>query len=186
MCAASRKEPGVEVDTVLTRLETLIRDARAVPMSASCMVHRDEVLDLVEAVRRALPEQLDKAQQVLATRDAVVADGREQATSIIDQAYEERTRLVGEEEVTRQAHIEAERIVHEAELEAERMRIDIDDYVDAKLANFDIVLRDTLAAVDRGRERIHGRRAVEDLETRPLPGVGPDEDGSESGSDTVR
>jgi hypothetical protein len=176
----------VEVDTVLTRLETLIRDARAVPMSASCMVHRDEVLDLVEAVRRALPDQLEKAQQVLASRDSVIADGRAQATAIIDQAYEERTRLVGEEEVARQARIEAERIVHEAELEAERMRADIDDYVDAKLANFDIVLRDTLGAVERGRERIHGRRAVEDLDAAPLPGVGPDEDGTEPGGNPVR
>jgi vacuolar-type H+-ATPase subunit H len=175
----------VEVDTVLTRLETLIRDARAVPMSASCMVHRDEVLDLVEAVRRALPDQLDKAQQVLASRDAVIADGRSQATALIDQAYEERTRLVGEEEVVRQARIEAERIVHEAELEAERMRADIDDYVDAKLANFDIVLRDTLAAVDRGRERIHGRRVVEDLGAEPIPGVGPDDDGAGPGGNPV-
>ncbi len=168
----------MEVDTVLTRLETLVRDARSVPMSASCVVHRDEVLDLVEAVRRALPEQLDKAQQVLAQRDNVMADGRDQAKAVIDQAYEERTRLVSQEEVTRQAEIEAERIIHEAELEATRMRAEIDDYVDNKLANFEIVLQDTLGAVDRGRERIHGRRVVETLgeAAEPLPGVGPDED----------
>jgi hypothetical protein len=171
----------VEVDTVLTRLETLVRDARSVPMSASCVVHRDEVLDLIEAVRRALPEQLDKAQAVLAQKDAVMADGRDQAKAVIDQAYEERTRLVSEEEVTRQAHIEAERIVHEAELESERMRGEIDDYVDGKLANFEIVLRDTMAAVERGRDRIHGRRASDELGRvdQPLPGVGPGEDGAD-------
>lgn len=148
----------MEVDTVLTRLETLIRDARSVPMSASCMVHRDEVLDLIEGVRRALPVQLEQAQTLLAQRDAAVAEGREQATAIIDQAYAERTRLVGEEEVVRQARIEAERIVHEADQEAARMRDEIDDYVDAKLASFEIVLRNTMTAVEQGRERIHGRR----------------------------
>jgi F0F1-type ATP synthase membrane subunit b/b' len=174
------KEIGVEVDTVLTRLETLVRDARAVPMSASAIIHRDEVLDLIEAVRRALPDQLDKAQQVLSSRDAVIAEGRDQAKALIDQAYEERTRLVGQEEVTRQAEIEAERIVHEAELEADRMRTEIDDYVDGKLANFEIVLQDTMAAVERGRDRIHGRRAAAELgrQDEPVPGAGPDEDGS--------
>jgi hypothetical protein len=165
----------VEIDSVLTRLETMIRDARAVPMSASAIVHRDEVLDLIEAVRRALPEQLDQAQQVLARRDAVVADGREQAKALIDQAYEERTRLVSDEEVARQAEIEAERILHEAEREGDRMRAEIDEYVDGKLANFEIVLQDTMAAVERGRDRIHGRRAAEDLGQPPVPGVGPDE-----------
>lgn len=166
----------MEVTTVLTRLETLIRDARSVPMSASCMVHRDEVLDLIEDMRRSLPDQLDKAQQVLAQKDVVVAEGRDQAKGIIDQAYVERTHLVSEEEVTRQAHIEAERIIHVAEGEAAQMRLDIDDYVDNKLAKFEIMLQDTLDAVDRGRERLHGRRVVEDgQEVTPVPGIGPDD-----------
>ena len=92
----------MEVDTVLTRLEALIRDARAVPMSASCMVHRDDVLDLIEDARRSLPSQLGDAQTVLTQRDAVVAEARDQSKAIIDSAYAEAS--LGSTSLRRSTH----------------------------------------------------------------------------------
>lgn len=153
----------MDVDTVLTRLEALVRDARAVPMSASCMVHRDDVLDLIEDARRSLPNQLGEAQKILTQRDGVIGEAREQAKTIIDAAYVEQSRLVSQDEVSRQAQIEGERIVHEAQLDAESKQKDVDDYVDGKLANFEIVLEKTLRAVQRGRDKIRGAQPVDDL-----------------------
>jgi hypothetical protein len=49
--------------------------------------------------------------------------------------------------------------------------MEAEDYVDAKLANFEIVLQKTLAAVARGRESLRGRleaaeqAAVDDSDT---------------------
>jgi hypothetical protein len=55
-----------------------------------------------------------------------------------------------------------------------QMRMEVDDYVDTKLANFEIVLNKTLAAVLRGREKLHGRHDMEELAQHgredPLPG----------------
>ncbi len=51
------------------------------------------------------------------------------------------------------------------------MRAEVDDYVDTKLANFEVVLDKTLSAVQRGREKLRGRTAHEDLagdRDRPL------------------
>ena len=51
------------------------------------------------------------------------------------------------------------------------MRAEVDDYVDTKLANFEVVLDKTLAAVSRGRDKLRGRTAHEDLagdRDRPL------------------
>ena len=39
------------------------------------------------------------------------------------------------------------------------MRAEVDDYVDTKLANFEVVLDKTLAAVNRGRDKLRGRTA---------------------------
>ena len=54
------------------------------------------------------------------------------------------------------------------------MRREVDDYVDTKLANFEVVLTRTLGAVERGRDKLRGRREVDDLddldeELDPLP-----------------
>ncbi len=57
-------------------------------------------------------------------------------------------------EVVRQARHHAERIVLDAEAEARRIHHDADDYVDRKLAAFEIVLDRTIRTVQAGRERL--------------------------------
>ena len=107
--------------------------------------------------------------------EAEVEDGRTEAQRIIDEAKRERSRLIARTEIAQEATREAERIVVEAEEEATRMRDDVDDYVDTKLANFEVVLGKTLAAVERGREKLRGRHPLDDLRSAdadesPLPG----------------
>ncbi|MDX6222340.1 MAG: hypothetical protein QOD91_1394, partial [Frankiales bacterium] len=48
--------------------------------------------------------------------------------------------------------------------EAAGMRREVDDYVDTKLANFEVVLTRTLGAVERGRDKLRGRRESDDLD----------------------
>ena len=70
---------------------------------------------------------------------------------------------MSEQQVVRSAQDEAERIVDAAHGTARQMRLEAEDYVDAKLANFEVVLNKTLTAVERGRERLRGRLDVDDL-----------------------
>ncbi|MEO8328746.1 MAG: cell division initiation protein, partial [Candidatus Nanopelagicales bacterium] len=83
--------------------------------------------------------------------------------------HDERMSLVSQTQVQAQAERESGRIIATAEQEAERMQREVDDYIDAKLANFELVLSKTLEAVGRGRDKIQGRRAVEELSGIELP-----------------
>jgi cell division septum initiation protein DivIVA len=161
----------MDVHDKLDELAAALESARAVPMSASCMVNRTQMLALVDDVRRRLPGDLDRADALLDDAEAVIAEARHSAERIVADAHEERMRLVSETEVLAQAEREAGRIVAGAEADAHRLRQGVDDYVDGKLANFEIVLTKTLEAVDRGRAKIQGRRAVEELGdlSAPLP-----------------
>jgi cell division septum initiation protein DivIVA len=162
----------------LDEIIAMIESARSMPMSASAMVNRGEVLAMLDDLRAALPDDLDSAARVLQRRDEVIDEGRAEASRIIDNAHEERLRLVEETDVYRQALIEGERLVAEADSEATRMRSEVDDYVDHKLANFEIVLERTLAAVHRGRDKLRGRSEFEGLEA-PIeepPLLGGDDD----------
>jgi regulator of protease activity HflC (stomatin/prohibitin superfamily) len=162
----------VDVHDKLDELSTIIESARAMPMSASCVVNRNQVLDLLDEVRSMLPTSLAKADDVLADRADIVAAAEQEAAEIIARGREEQERLVGEHEVYRAAAAEADAVRADADAEAERMRRETDDYVDAKLANFEVALNKTLAAVQKGRDRIHGRYAYEELghNDAPLPG----------------
>jgi cell division septum initiation protein DivIVA len=166
----------MDISSKLDELTGLVESARAMPMSASCIINRAEVLEAIEDLRDALPNELTVARGVLSDRSAVVDEGRAEAERIIEQAEAERTHLLSRTEVVKEATREAERLIAAARTETDRMRAEIDDYVDAKLANFEIILRRTLDAVEHGRDKIQGRH--QELEAladsteaaEPLPG----------------
>ena len=155
----------------LDELAAIIENARAMPMSASCILNRSEVLEAIEDLRAALPDELKMAKSVLRDRSSVVEDGRAEAEAIIAEAEAERDKLVSRTEVVKEASREAERLIASAQAETDRMRNEVDDYVDAKLANFEIILHKTLNAVEHGRDKINGRHA----ELEQLASADPDE-----------
>jgi cell division septum initiation protein DivIVA len=161
----------VDVHAKLDELTALIDNARAMPMSASCVVNRGEVLAYIDELRALLPTEFDEARRVLDDKGAVIAEGHAEAERIIEEAKAERARLIARTEVMREATKEAEQTRAAANADAERMRREIDDYVDGKLANFEVVLHKTLQAVDKGRAKISGRHELDAL--APLPDEPP-------------
>ena len=160
----------MDVDQKLDELAQIVEQAKAVPLSASCMVNRAQVLDLIEDIREALPTSLSDADQLLAEREAVVAEGRLEADHLIAQAREGQIRMLSQHEIYLVAVAEAEAIRAETEDETFRMRRETDDYIDARLATFEITLHKTLAAVERGRDKLRGQVEEEILdEDEPLP-----------------
>jgi vacuolar-type H+-ATPase subunit H len=147
----------VDVHEKLDELTAVVEQARSMPMSASCVVNRGEVLGLLEEIRALLPEEFRHAQMLLADRESVVDEGRREAQRLINLAEEERLAMTSETEVVSEARRQAQRIRADALDEAETMRREVDDYVDTKLANFEVVLEKTLGAVRRGREKVSGR-----------------------------
>lgn len=159
----------MEIHQKLDELAAQVEGARSVPMSASCVVNRSDIVKLVDEIRRLLPIDLQRADALLGDADSVLAEARMRAELTLAAGQDERMFLVSQSEVQAQAEREASRILATAELEAERMQREVDDYIDAKLANFEIVLSKTLEAVGRGRDKIQGRRAVEELDHIALP-----------------
>lgn len=147
----------MDVEELVAQLRSLVESARAMPMSASAVVNRQDALDLIAALERALPNAFAGQQEVVSERAAVVADGQEESVRIVAEAQRERDRLVGEAEVLRQAQEEAEQERAAARLEAAELRRETDEYVDTRLATFEVTLTKTLEAVARGRSRLHGR-----------------------------
>jgi vacuolar-type H+-ATPase subunit H len=146
----------VDVQKKLDEIVAMVSGARAMPMSASCVINRAELLSLLDEVRAALPDSLAQAQELIGGREQMVEQARQEAERIIETARAERGSLVSGTEVARRSQAEAERILTEARKEAEDVRVEADDYVDSKLANFEVVLTKTLGSVGRGREKLLG------------------------------
>jgi hypothetical protein len=142
---------------VLDALEQAVSAARAMPMSASVLVSRAELLDLVEQARTALPGQLQRADDVLAAADAERAAARADAERIEAAARRRAAELVEQESVVALAQERAAQIVREAEETARGLRRDADDYCDRRLADFEIDLGKVLSQVQAGRAKLADR-----------------------------
>ncbi|MEU4966047.1 cell division initiation protein [Streptomyces smyrnaeus] len=146
----------MDVQQKLDEIVATVDGARSMPMSASCVVNRSELLAMLEEVRQALPGSLAEAREVIGGREQVVAEAHQEAQRIIEAAQAERAALVSGTEVARRAQEEADRILAEARREAGEIRVEADDYVDSKLANFEAVLSKTIGSIERGREKLLG------------------------------
>ena len=104
------------VIAALDRIEDLLEAARAVPLSASVMVNRAEVLDLLDQAREALPDDLKAADAVVADADAVLVRADSAAETTIAEANARARSTIAE------AREKADQLVAEAEEHAQKTR----------------------------------------------------------------
>ncbi len=157
------KASHVGLEAKLAQLEELIAEAKLLPMSASIRVNRAEIDGLVGEIRAAVPEEVKQARWVVKERADVLAKAKAEADSVLEEARRERDGLVASTEIVAMAGTEADRIRAEAREDARRLRLEADDYVDAQLAKFEILLHKTISTVERGRENLRGRLGADAL-----------------------
>ena len=134
----------------------IVEEARGVPLSASCVVHRGEMLEILEGARDFLPADLSGAEDIIAKRDQIIEDGRTSAESMIATAREDVSRMVEQTSIVQAARDEAQRILDEARDVAEDERREVEAYIDGRLATLEVIFNKTMEAVARGRERLEG------------------------------
>jgi biopolymer transport protein ExbB/TolQ len=145
---------------------TMVEEARGVPLSASCVLHRGELLEILESAQASFPADLDRAQEILRKYEEIIEEARQNADAQIALAREEVASMVAQTEIVAAARKEAQRILDEVELEAKHQRDEIDSYIDSRLATLEVILNKTLDVVSRGRDKLGGvetKHALADL-----------------------
>ena len=169
--------PGAEEDQLskteqdLARLRAIVVDARQVPMSASCMVNRVEVLSLIDRIVAGLPQEIERSRTVISEQFAAHAHARERAAEIIESARHEAKEIAGVSGVAREAKEYAVTTRSQADEEARQIRIEADMYVDSRLAEFEASLQKTSSQVVLMREQLAKRSKLDDSDVEALPSI---------------
>jgi len=140
----------------LTSAITMVEEARGVPLSASCVVHRGEMLELLDEARSALPSDFDSAKKVISARDAIIEEGRLSAEQMVSMAREDVARMVEQTSIVQLARDEARKILDGAREQGMAEKAEVEEYIDGRLATLEVILNKTQDAVARGRERLAG------------------------------
>lgn len=102
-------------DDLLTELVELVETARSMPMSSSCVVPREQVLDLLDDLREVLPPEIGEARKIIAARDGLLHDAYTAATQAREAARTEA------ESVVAGAQQRAGQLVRDAEAQADEI-----------------------------------------------------------------
>lgn len=152
---------------LIDRLEELFNDSKAVPLTRNVMVDEDKMLDIIDQMRISIPEEVKKAQQLLAQKDRINAQAQEEANRTVEIARQKAEDLVHRDIIVQDAQRRAETIISQARSEAEGIRGDADDYVVTALNNLQ-------AELERLANQVrNGIRTVQEDQLRRAPSSMP-------------
>lgn len=140
----------MDILELVDRLEELFNESRKVPFTHSVMVDEDRFLDLIDQMRVTIPEEVRKAQQLLAQRERILAQAKEEAQRTIQLAQQKREEMLSEHRLMEEAQRKAGQIVAQAEAEAERIRHEADRYALESLEKLAVQLDRMLTEVQNG------------------------------------
>jgi hypothetical protein len=135
---------------LVDRLEELLNQSRPLPFTHNVMVDEDRMLDIIDQMRVAVPDEVKKAQQLLAQRDRLLAQAQEEANRTLAIAREKSEQLLERDSIVQAAQARADQLVSQARVDLIKERQDADQYVVDQLSRLEIELERSLTQVRNG------------------------------------
>ncbi len=148
----------MDMQFLVERLETLVVNARKLPMTNNVVLDQAALLDLIDQLRVAIPEEVRQARRINQETDRVLAHAREEAERIIAAAQEQAALLLQEHSIIGQAEARADEITGRAQQRAEETMRGADQYAADVLLRLKGDLDRTLSIVQKSLEVLEERK----------------------------
>ncbi len=135
---------------LVDRLEELFNNSKPLPLSRNVVVDENAFMDIIDQMRISIPDEVKKAQQIIAQKDRILAQAQEEANRTVQIAREKSERMVEKSDIYQLAQSKADEITRQAYLDAQQSQHDADKYVVETLAGLERELRRVLTQVENG------------------------------------
>ena len=140
----------MDILNLVDKLEELFSQGRSIPFSKSVILDEDQMLDIIDQMRISVPNEIKRSQQVLAQRDRILAQAKEEHDRMIEIANEKREQLISSHEITAEANNRAKQIISQAQTEADVIKQEADKYALESLKKLEIEMERSIAQVRNG------------------------------------
>jgi hypothetical protein len=172
----------MDVLVLIDKLDDLVHNAKAVPLTDQVRIDREEIYDILDQMRATIPEEIKQARWIVKERQEMLAEAKRECDRLIGEAREQAVREASQTEIVKLAERQSQEIVEEARRGARETRLEMEDWADGILSTLEVNLDKFLGAVRRGRERLHERS-----QETVVAGIGPvDRDGPVIDDDTYQ
>ncbi len=144
------------VEELIEEIEELLDNAKTVPMSGGrAMINVEEMREITEDMRSALPQEIRKAQSIVKNRSEILNDARKEAETIIRKAEERARQMVNQEDIVRQATQLAAEKEAKARANSREIRKGARDFAEACLRRTEDYMSQRLGELRRARQNLH-------------------------------
>ncbi len=140
----------MDILNLVDKLEELISQGHSVPLTHNLLVDEDQILDIIDQMRISIPDEIKRSQQVLAQRDRMIAQAKEESERSLEIAREKREQLVSSNEITQEANARAKQIISQAHTEADVIRREADKYALESLKRLEQEMERSMKQVRNG------------------------------------
>jgi cell division septum initiation protein DivIVA len=151
--------------SLIEELEELVERAIHVPASSKILVDKAAILEIVEQMRLAVPDEVRLGQRIAGERERILADARAQTHRMVEEAQAQLHSRLDDHGVVQAARQRAREIENQAERNAALLRTEANQYVTAQLAALESRLQRLLREVQAGQRFLAqglGRRGEDD------------------------
>lgn len=145
---------------LVDRLEELFNESSSLPLTKKVLIDEEKLLDLVDQMRLAIPEEIKNAQSIINQKDRIIAQSNEEANRTVALAKEQSKILVSKDSVVQEAKIIAEEIIKKAKDETELIKKEADQYAIDSLDHLEIELSKILSQVRNGITTLKDNQSV--------------------------
>jgi vacuolar-type H+-ATPase subunit H len=147
----------MDIQFLVERLEALVVNARKVPMTSQIILEQATILDLVDQLRIAIPEEVRQARRINQESDRVLGRAREEAEQIIGAAQEQAALLLQDQSILRDAEMKAQELIDRAQGKSDETMRGADQYAADVLVRLESDLVKTLSIIKKSLEVIEER-----------------------------
>ena len=110
------------IEQIISDIESYIDNCKFQPLSnTKIIVNKDQLEDMLNELRLKTPEEVKKYQKILNNKDAIIADAKEQAETIVNAAQIRTEELINEHEIMQRAYAQANALIEQATAQAQQI-----------------------------------------------------------------
>jgi len=113
---------------LIDQLEELFNDSKSFWLTNEVMIKEDRLLDLIDQMRLAVPDEIKQSQQIINQKERILAQAQEEATRTVNLAREKSVEMVERDGIVEAARVKADQIIKKAEEQSKMMKRDADEY----------------------------------------------------------
>jgi len=156
---------------LVDRLEELFNESSSLPLTHKVLVDESRMLDLIDQMRLAIPDEIKKAQQVITQKERIIAQAHEEANRTIELSKEQSQKLVERDEIVQKASMVADEIKKQAKDETRLIRKEVDLYAVDSLEHLEMELTRILTQVRNGIQTLKYDQQEDEVKKAVEPGT---------------